>query len=127
MIITLCSELSLSLGWALPVLFSKGRKSILYPWPMEKAHTYISFQSSLFSQRVPLRHSLGHVVRKLKPSLYKIMHPTHLSGRMEPFLILGALSLSTDNRFITHFLICWLISVPLTGTRKQLSPMGLYM
>lgn len=112
--ITLCSELFVSLRWVLTVLFSKGRKSVLYPWPMEKAHTYLSFQSSLFSYTVKgspkVSHSvsLGHVVGKLKPSLYKIMLPMHLSWWMKYYL-LGTLPLYTDNRTTTHFLICLLI------------------
>lgn len=79
------------------------------------------------SQRVPLSHHLGHVVGKLKPSLCKIMHPMHRSWRMGHYLILGILSLLTGNRITTHFLICWLISVPLTGSRKKLSPMSFHM
>lgn len=114
--ITLCSELFVSLGWVLPVLFNKGRK-ICFVSMASGEGPHLHFLSKLtilifgkgLSPRIPLSHSLGHVVGKLKPSLYKIMHPMHLSRWMEHYLILGTLSPFTDNRITTHFLICRLI------------------
>lgn len=88
--ITLCSELSVSLGWALPVLFNTGRKSVLYPWPMEKAHTYISFQSSLFSQRAlikgPTQSQSWSCCRKTKAG------PLHNHASCAPLRVDGTLS-----------------------------------